>query len=148
MILHCYLRHKASVLPHEIPLDETEASPIDDRRSKKKEMEERKTSTIGQASQGKVALPEGRTDKGDTNDIRIALRKAKQELLIWSIALSYPFKQVQIGIEIVTLIWGYQSGGKVALPEGRTDKGDTNDIRIALRKAKQGNEAQRMRDHQ
>ncbi|GKB72620.1 hypothetical protein Tco_0934032, partial [Tanacetum coccineum] len=32
---------RASVLPLEVPLDETEASPMDDRRSKKKEMEER-----------------------------------------------------------------------------------------------------------
>nr|GFB18297.1 hypothetical protein [Tanacetum cinerariifolium] len=32
---------RASVLPLEVPLDETEASRMDDRRSKKKEMEER-----------------------------------------------------------------------------------------------------------
>ncbi|GJU83069.1 hypothetical protein Tco_1285434 [Tanacetum coccineum] len=29
---------------------------------------------------GKVALPRGRTDKGDTNDIRAALRKAEKEI--------------------------------------------------------------------
>ncbi|GKA39431.1 hypothetical protein Tco_0731982, partial [Tanacetum coccineum] len=32
---------RASVIPLEVPLDETEASPMDDRRSKKKEIEER-----------------------------------------------------------------------------------------------------------
>ncbi|GJY07532.1 hypothetical protein Tco_0374586 [Tanacetum coccineum] len=36
-----YVFFRASVLPLEVPPDETEASPMDDRRSKKKEMEER-----------------------------------------------------------------------------------------------------------
>ncbi|GJZ49754.1 hypothetical protein Tco_0603944 [Tanacetum coccineum] len=40
---------RTSVLPLEVPLDETEASRMDDRRSKKKEMEE-----SGQAGQGKL----------------------------------------------------------------------------------------------
>ncbi|GKB01448.1 hypothetical protein Tco_0829492 [Tanacetum coccineum] len=42
LLLHMLSKiFRASVLPLEVPPDETEASPMDDRRSKKKEMEER-----------------------------------------------------------------------------------------------------------